>query len=403
MNGTTECAAPRLRVRAADSRDEPAVERFNERLKKGGQYYQLPLDPRLPGEARHRPDGFPVGRRLLVVEEGEEIRAGMLQYSSTVFVNGQERSFCWAQLPLSEGLVDRRYSMPIVLLTRSALADQPFQMCLGVGSLEEAWAQFVSKLGWSHAAVPFLFYPVRPTQVLRDLAYLRRRRSLQLAARVLAASGFGRLLGGGLALWRRINPAVPEYESRAEPCFGDWADQIFAGARTEYGALVRRDSTTLNILYPPEDPRFVRLRVRRKGADEELGWIVVIRSPMQGNAYFGDLHVGTLVDGFGRPENVPALLAAGSEYLVEQGVDLLIANWSHTAWVRSSRLLGFLPGPSNYYFFVSPAGRPLLEPSCPLSSIHLSRGDCDGPEHLLPPLPRERVTGSCLSAYGGAA
>jgi hypothetical protein len=59
-------------------------------------------------------------------------------------------------------------------------------------------------------------------------------------------------------------------------------------------------------------------------------------------------------------------------------------NWSHEAWVAASRSVGFLPGPSNFFFFVSPAGVPLLESSCPLREIHLTRGDGDGPERLLP-------------------
>jgi hypothetical protein len=57
--------------------------------------------------------------------------------------------------------------------------------------------------------------------------------------------------------------------------------------------------------------------------------------------------------------------------------------------VDASRRLGFLSGPSNFFFFVSPAGKPLLEATCPLEQIHLSRGDCDGPGQLLPPLPVE--------------
>ena len=122
--------------------------------------------------------------------------------------------------------------------------------------------------------------------------------------------------------------------------------------------------------------------------------MVVIHRRMSSNPYFGDLHVGTLVDGLGRPENVSLLLDAGRRYLAQQGVDLIVANWSHAAWVNASRRLGFLPGPSNFYFFVSPAGKPLLEPSCPLGMIHLSRGDCDGPGQLLPPVPTAAQMGA---------
>src|SRR5207245_4276230 len=126
-----------------------------------GETHRLPLEPRLPGEAHHRPDGFPEFRQLLVVEDGEEIRAGMLQHHSTIFVQGKERGFCLDYLAISEGVVDRRYAMSIVLLVTGALAEQPFQMSLAYGSLEAPWAQFLTKLGWKHAAIPFFFYPIR--------------------------------------------------------------------------------------------------------------------------------------------------------------------------------------------------------------------------------------------------
>jgi hypothetical protein len=380
-----ERAAARQRVRLLKPEDLPAIRRFNERLVQGGQRYQLPFDPRLPGEATHRPPGYPVYREMLVVEDGEEIRAGMLEYHSVMVIHGEERPFCWAHLPVSEGLVDSRYAMTVFLMVRTALAEQAFQMCLGVGSREETWARLLEKLGWKHAVVPFLFYPARPANVLRGLTYLQRSPRLRTVSRALASTGLAGLIEGGLAARRRLTGAVPAYEAQEEASFGPWADRLFEEANPLYGAAARRDATTLNILYPPEDTRFTRLRVRSRGAREDLGWVVVIHRQMQENPYFGNLRVGTLVDGFGRPENVPALVEAGRRHLARAGVDLIVANWSHEAWVSASRRVGFLSGPSNFLFYTSPAGSPLLEASCPLAQIHLSRGDCDGPGQLLPP------------------
>lgn len=388
-NVMAERPQPRLKVRLADPGDASAIRRFNQRLRDGGQTYQLPLDPGLPGEARHRPPGHPVFRELMIVEDGEEIRAGMLQYHSTFFIQGEQRPFCWAHLPVSEGLVDSRYGMTIFLLIKEAFARQPLQMCLGVGSTEETWARLLAKLGWSQAKVPFLFYPLRPGRVVRGLTYFRNRRSLRVASRLLAMTGAGALLGQGLSAWSGLRTRNAAYECQQESCFGDWADQLFLSAREAYRGLATRDSTTLNMLYPPEDRRFVRLRVRARGMGDDLGWIVLIHKQMQNNPYFGDLHVGTLVDGLARPEHVHRLLDAGRRYLARQRADLVVANWSHAAWVNASRRLGFLSGPSNFYYFVAPAAKPLLELPCPLETIHLCRGDCDGPGQLLPCLAEE--------------
>ncbi len=98
---------------------------------------------------------------------------------------------------------------------------------------------------------------------------------------------------------------------------------------------------------------------------------------------FGDLKVGTLVDGIGRSADVPALVAVGLNHLVEMGVDLIVANFSHSAWVRGCRRSGMFGGPSNYQIFVSPQGGPLLEETCPLHLIHVSRGHGDGMDHLI--------------------
>jgi len=112
--------------------------------------------------------------------------------------------------------------------------------------------------------------------------------------------------------------------------------------------------------------------------------VVVIHSQMREHKYFGELHVGTLVDGFGEVPTVPTLVHAGLQWLVDAGVDLVVANLSHKRWQKASRMCGFLPGPSNYFFFVSPEGNAILEPGCPLSEVHLTRGDGDGPFNLMP-------------------
>jgi len=152
-----------------------------------------------------------------------------------------------------------------------------------------------------------------------------------------------------------------------------------------YGALTRKDAAALNVSYAPGDSRYHRLRVQRDG--KHIGWILVTMRDMKNNEYFGNLRVGTLVDGLCELEDVQDVAGAGLRYLTEQGVDLCVANWSHIAWSTASRKLGFLQGPSNLIYFVSPAGAPLLTEDCPLEQIHINRGDGDGIVHLVPEDP----------------
>jgi hypothetical protein len=378
-----ETKRAQYRIRFAEPSDGPAVARFNERIVPLD--YQVPADVRLPGEPGDG-DG-PTFRRLLVAEDGEEIRAAVVLQHSTILVGGAARPFCWSLLPISEGAVDRRHSMAILLLMRHALDYQPFLTAIGVGSMEEDAAQFFLRMRWRNGTIPFLFYAARPTRLLTGLRYLRGRKALRVGALAAAFTGAGVLYGWVSSRRRRRRSSRLGFDVDVVESFAAPEDELFAEHAARYGAVVRRDSAALNVLYPGFDRRYIRLRVRDRSSGENCGWVVVAHRQMRDDKYFGDLHVGTLVDGFGKPEAAAQLVSAGLEHLVGLGVDVAVANWSHEAWVDASRSAGFLPGPSNFFFFVSPAGDPLLEADCPLSQIHLTRGDGDGPESLLPEPP----------------
>jgi len=368
-----------MEIRFADDGDLEAMIRFNRRLREGGRgEEQMTLQPSLPGEERYRPEGFPVYRRMMIAEDGREIRAAMLLYHHNVFIKGERQDFCWADMPVSEGIVDRKYSLAIIQLMRRAAAYQPFLMTMGVGTPEIEAFRFFVKLGWRWRLAPFFFYPVRVTKTLLGLRYLKERPKFRYAALLGAFSGAGAGLSGLLSLRRHLASALSTCQSSEVSAFGDWADRIFTDALPEYAAAIRSDAATLNIVYPPDDPGYARLRVRRKSAKEDVGWIVVASKRMKDNPYFGDLKVGTLADGFGRVADAPALVAAGIDYLAETGADIIVANFLHSAWARACRRSGMIAGPSNYNLFVSPGGPLLREDSCPPQEIHVARGHGDG-------------------------
>src|SRR5215467_15617550 len=100
-------------IRFAADCDLSAVARFNHRLRAGGREDQITLRPSLPGEARYRPPGFPVYRRMMIAEDGREVRAAVMLYHNNIFIHGKKRDFCWLDMPISEGIIDRRYSLAI--------------------------------------------------------------------------------------------------------------------------------------------------------------------------------------------------------------------------------------------------------------------------------------------------
>jgi hypothetical protein len=362
-----------MEIRFAEDGDLEAVIRFNRRLREGGRgEEQMTLHPGLPGEARYRPPDFPVYRRMMIAEDGREIRAAMLLYHHNVFIKGERRDFCWADMPVSEGIVDRKYSLAIIQLMKKATAYQPFLMTMGVGTPEIEAFRFFVKLGWRWSLAPFFFYPVRVTKTLLGMRYFKGRPKLRHAALLGAFSGAGAGLSGLLSLRRHLAYALSTCQSSEESAFGDWADRIFTDALPEYAVAIRSDAATLNIVYPPDEPGYTRLRVRRKGAKEDVGWIVVAIKRMKDNPYFGDLKVGTLADGFGRAADAPALVAAGIDYLAEAGADIIVANFLHSAWAQACRRSGMIAGPSNYNLFVSSGGPLLRVYSCPPQELHVA-------------------------------
>jgi hypothetical protein len=216
--------------------------------------------------------------------------------------------------------------------------------------------------------------------VLRNLSSLRDARWQRLALDLAAFSGAG---WAGLNLaqaWRR-GPQAERFASQVAPEFGDWADALWEQLNNTYQALAVRRAGILKLRYPPGDPRFLRLRVDGPGG--LLGWAVLLATQMREHKHFGNLRVGTLVDGLARPEHAGAVVRAAVEELKRRDVDLMISNQTHAAWRRALQRVGFLAGPSNRIFAASPKLAERLAPwEQAQSGLHLTRGDGAGPIHL---------------------
>jgi len=372
-----------MQVRFADAVDIPAVVRFNERLREAGRIEEMPIDPALPGEARFRPDGFPVFRKMIIAEDGQEVRAAMLLCHHNIFIDGALHDFCWTKLPLSEGIINPRYSLAIIQLIRKSQEIHPFLMGVGGGTPDSDGYRLFAGLRWRCQEVPFFFYPADLNRVLTGLEYLRKSGSRAKLAVLVARSGLGSILNLILKMRRRVADRSSGLESQVVDSFDQWASDLFHSALPDYRVAIRSDAEALNIVYPPDDRRYIRLRVRDMSSQEDIGWIVVAVRKMEGNHYFGDLSVGTLVDGFCRTEDARRMVSAGIRHLTDTGVDLIVANFSHSAWRNACLESGMFPGPSNFNLFVSPRGGNLLEESCPLKDIHIARGHSDGMDNLI--------------------
>jgi hypothetical protein len=365
---------------------EPAVGQFNQRL----QPQQLAVTFRFP--ERHVPHWLPPspGRRIfqeqfLAVEDGTTVRGGFILKTQDVALDGQIHTVANLQLPLSEGIVNPQYSFVGVQLVMAALRRQPLLYSLGMGGLDNPYPRLLKGLGWSLSLVPFLFRVVHPSRFFRRLPRLRTTPARRLAGDLLAFSGAGWIglkTAQGLAA-RRVRPSQDRRcQVEVVPRFDSWADEIWSAAQASYALVPVRDRDTLEALYGSgQFPGLIILKMTRD--NRTIGWAAVLDTPMKGHRHFGDLRVGAIADGFASTDDAPTVLAAASAFLEDRGVDLIVSNQLHRAWIEGLKAAGFLEGPSNFALALSKklAAQLGTDPQR-LGASYFNRGDGDGPINL---------------------
>jgi hypothetical protein len=362
----------------------PAVREFNQRLLAGGAL----ADQQFP----ETPDpGWMPGMELFLAVEDSLVRGGYILRRQTFSVAGATLQAAHYRLPLSEGIINRSYAMLGLRMVRDALSREPRLYALGMGGWDKPLPQMLKRLGWTMCTVPFHFKVVHPGRFLRHIRALRTSQLRRTALDAAAFTGAGWLGMKALGLTRRLPSCLFELAPR----FAPWADEVWERSRPAYALVAQRDAATLDRLYPPSDPHF--LRVRAAG-----GWAVLLDTQMQDHKQFGDMRVGAIVDCLAPPESATAIMRAAASLLEQRGVDLIVSNQLHSAWSRALRESAFRAGPSNYLLALSPAlaeaagagpDRSLkscerMRPQAGVGKLklappfHFNRGDGDGPIHL---------------------
>jgi hypothetical protein len=353
----------------------PAVAEFNARLLAGGADPELmfPEDP-VP-EARPNEPCRLLEERFLMVQEGL-VHGGFILRHQDFWMGGTAASIAHFRLPLSEGIVNRKFAGVGMQIVRHAIFIQPLLFALGMGGRQRALPRLLEGMHWKLWDVPFYFFVNRPFRFLRGIRVLRSDAWGSLALDIAAWSGLG-WVTARMAQWVARRSAPEEVTIENIQAFSNWADELWDECKPHYSFLAVRDSATLRLLYPEYSERFLCRRVRRNG--KPVGWFIALDSTMQGHKQFGNLRVGSIADALARPEDAEAVIHAAAGFLRARGVDLIVSNQMHPAWGAALRSAGFLKAPSNFVLAVSPK---LKEYCGDASGIHINRGDGDGPIHL---------------------
>jgi len=359
----------------------PCVKAFNQRLKVGGIHYQFP--------EHHVPKWLPKvdGRKIfqeyfVAVEDGRDVRGTYILKHQQFWLAGETVATAAYQLPISEGLVNKTYALTGVQICMNALKRQPLLFALGFGGHQEPLALMLKKLGWTFEAVPFFFRVHHPFRFLRNISYLRSTTLKRVLADLLAFSGAGWI---GFKLGQLLLPKMgsngPPPQAEVIEDFGDWVDVLWDVSKQDYSFCAVRDSETLKILYPRTDPRFIRLQVSQHG--KAIGWAVVLNTQMTNSNYFGNMRVGSVADCMALRKDAGQVIRAATQHLICLGVDIIVSNQLDSAWGAAFKECGFLSGPSNFLFAASKKLVERLQTfEVKMASIHMNRGDGDGPINL---------------------
>ena len=354
---------------------------FNQRLRAGGALSQF--------STSHVPTWLPkiAGRRLyqeyyLATDQDSDVHGAYVLKHQDFLIGGQTLSVADLHQPISEGIVDPDYRAVGVLLLFDALRKQPLMYGLGIGGYDEPLSRLLAASGWRLSSVPFFFSIVRPYGFLRQVTHLRQSFARRCLLDALALSGLGWMAVKTLQAVRYRQPAVaPDVGIQKVDELSDWVDPLWDACKADYGMSAVRDSQTLRILYPKEKKQFIRLRVTRDGKD--IGWAVLLSTQLSAHRQFGDMRLGSIVDGFSAAADAVTIVSAAAAYLRNRNVDLIVSNQAHAAWSAALDACGFMRGPSNFIFATSKALTSRLEQAgVKNDEIHMNRGDGDGPINL---------------------
>jgi hypothetical protein len=353
---------------------------FNRRLRAGGLASRFPTRP--------TPHWLPPvpGRRLfqqqfVALDDAGIVRGGYILKHQDFQLGDEVVDISDYRLPISEGALNRAFAPVAAQLQLDALSRNPLLYGLGLGGWNTPVTRSGKASGWTMFEVPFCFRVHHPARFLRGIRHLRQRWHRRVLLDAAAFTGAGWIgLKATHALRTKHRPSERLRVDHVEE-FDTWADELWSRCRKQYPMIAVRDAETLRILYPKDDPRFIRLRVLRDG--KVVGWCVLLATQFRDHKYFGALKVGSFVDGFASTDDAKHVVAAATAELARQDVDLIVTNQSHRDWCAAFDALGYLRGPSNFLFAASRRlAKRLAASDVTADAIYVNRGDGDGPIHL---------------------
>ena len=219
-----------IEIRPFTSEHVEAMKGFNRRLAQGGSHHRFPESP--VSEWLPRREGIPLYQEHFVALEGDAVRGAYTLRLRPFAVRDEIVMIAGLTLPLSEGIIDRRFAVVGLQLIQDAMARHPLLFGLGMGHFDAKIARLVQALRWRLVACSFYFRVIHPHRFLRRIAVFRRDRRRRFVLDALAYSGLGWLaLGVAQAYGGLGRGGLTGVGCEVVPQYSAWADTLWERAR----------------------------------------------------------------------------------------------------------------------------------------------------------------------------
>ena len=186
---------------------------------------------------------------FVAMDEPATVRGGYCIKHEVYRIAGREQRIGQIALPLSEGIVDRRFAQVGTQLLLHAIHQQPLLYALGMGGYREPITHLV-QLALGVVTLPFHFRIVRPTGFLRNIQSLRCASPASSRTCWRLPDSDGWVAGRPICLLARQPAPPPELETERFDEFGDWADRLWARSAPAYPYIAVRNAATLRCSIP---------------------------------------------------------------------------------------------------------------------------------------------------------
>ena len=357
--------------------ESEAARAFNQRIEAGGGTTEFLLPPNPPPEPE---PGSPLRAKYMLVLEDADVRGGFVMAEYPVELNGTEITAVDCIAPLSEGIVNPKYSLLAMQIVKYLRQHAPYAFAQGMGAADNPYPRLLRASGWKVIAAPF-YYRIASARFFRELQLLRAHPVKRIGGEIAAVTGAGALAAAFLHRPAGdVRAAAKGLTIETPNEWGEWADEIWEEFRGRCSFVVKRDRRTLEAFHPANDARIRRYLLRRGG--KPVAWAAALNTRMQGHKHFGNAKVATIMDCIGpETELAPAILTVTGA-LRREAADVVISNQTHAQMRTAFPRAGFKEGPTNFQVGLSKAVVDAVNSGSGEDRVYVTRADGDGRMHL---------------------